>query len=220
LTKARDIAPRPIDKLPVDADLASAFAAHRDFAQALKVLDAMEKASGLGADEVAFLPVLRGLTQMDAGRPRESLAAIRSALAVADSGTITPGVAGNVRRNALRVRVTVEALQADAAAAAKTSAELDALATAQPNNADAQSVMHYGRAMAALAKGDTAAGLVQFDRCSREDQICAWQKAIAAGKAGNKTAAAAARDQALRIYGRDTASLVVRSRLTATSPAS
>jgi len=64
--------------------------------------------------------------------------------------------------------------------------------------------MHYGRAMAALAKGDTEAGLVQFDRCSREDQICAWQKAIAA----------------LRIYGRDTASLVVRSRLTATSPAS
>ena len=162
LTKARDIAPRPIDKLSVDADLASAFAAHRDFAQALKVLDAMEKASGLGADEVAFLPVLRGLTQMDAGRPRESLAAIRSALAVADSGTITPGVAGNVRRNALRVRVTVEAVQADAAAAARTSAELDALATAQPNNADAQSVMHYGRAMAALAKGDTAAGLVQF----------------------------------------------------------
>jgi len=43
--------------------------------------------------------------------------------------------------------------------------------------------------------------------------ICAWQKTLAAQKAGDKASAAAARELALKIYRRDTASLVVRSRL-------
>jgi Flp pilus assembly protein TadD len=213
LTKAKELAPRPIDKLSVDNDMAAAAAAQRNFAQAFKVIDAMEKTPGVQPDDVAFVPVLRGLGYMDNGRGREALSAVAVALTAADSGKLTPGVASNTRRDALRVRVTVEAQQNDAAAAAKTSAALDAEAAAQPNNPQAQSVMHYGRAMAALAKRDTTAALAEFDQCSREDQICAWQKAVAADKAGDKAAAAAAREQAFKIYGRDTASLVVRSRL-------
>jgi len=211
--KAREVASRPVDKLTVDADLASAAAAQRDFAQALRLTDAMEKAPGLTPDDVAFVPVLRGLAQMEAGRSREALASLDGVVAAADAGKFTPGVVNTVRPQALRVRATIEAQLGDAAAAARTSAALDADATAQPNNPQVQSMMHYGRAMLALARRDTAGALAEFGRCSPEDVICAWQKTLAAQKAGDKASAAAARELALKIYRRDTASLVVRSRL-------
>lgn len=220
LQKARDTAQRPVDKLSVDNDLAAAAAAQRDFALTLKTIAAMEKAPGLTPEDVAFAPVLRGLAQFDAGRSREALAAVAPAIAAADGGKYTAGVDSAVRREALRVRISAEAQLGDAAAAQKSADALDAEAKAQPSNAQAQSAMQYGHAMLALARKDTKAALAAFDQCSREDVVCAWQKAVAATKAGDKAAAAAARDVALKIYRRDTAGLVVRSRLSAQAPAS
>ena len=77
--------------------------------------------------------------------------------------------------------------------------------------------MHFGRGMVAVAKSDAKAALAEFNQCSPEDQICAWHRVIAADKSGDAGARVAAREQALKIYGRDTASLVVRSRLGARS---
>jgi Flp pilus assembly protein TadD len=220
LQKARDTAQRPIDKLSVDNDLAAAAAAQRDFATTLTSIAAMEKAPGLTPEDVAFAPVLRGLAQFDAGRSREALAAVAPALAAADGGKYTAGVARAVRREGLRVRVSAEAQLGDAAAAQKSADALDAEAKGQPANAQAQSAMQYGHAMLALARKDTKAALAAFDQCSREDTVCAWQKAVAADKAGDKAAGAAAREVALKIYRRDTAGLVVRSRLSAPAAAS
>ena len=213
LTKGRDIATRPVDKLTLDNDLAAAAAAQRDFAGALKMLDAMEKGPGLHPDDVAFVGMVRGLAQMEAGRTREALASLNGVIAAADGGKFTPGVASNIRPQALRVRASIEGQAGDEAAVAKTSAALDADAMAQPNNASVQSMMHHGRAMLALAKRDTAGALAELSRCSPEDVICSWQRVRVAEKAGDKAAAAAAREQALKIYRRDTAGLVVRSRL-------
>ncbi|HEV8397531.1 MAG TPA: tetratricopeptide repeat protein [Vicinamibacterales bacterium] len=213
LMKGREVATRPIDKLTIDNDLAAAAAAQRDFAQALKLVDTMEKAPGLQLDDTAFVGTVRGLTQMEAGRSREALASLNAVVAAADGGKFTPGVASAVRPLALRVRAMIEAQMRDAAAAAKTSAALDADATAQPNNAQVQSMAHHGRAMLALAKGDAKGALAELGQCSVEDRICAWQRVTTAEKAGDKAAAATARQQALLIYGRDPVSLVVRSRL-------
>jgi len=213
LMKGREIASRPVDKLTLDNDLASAQAAQKDFAGALKTLEAMEKAPGLQPDDVAFVGIVRGLTQLDAGRTREALAALDAVVAAADGGKVTPGVASAVRPQALRVRAIIESQGGDAAAAAKTSAALDAEAMAQPNNAFVQSMMHNGRALLAMAKRDTAGALAEFGKCSAEDVICALNRLRAAEKAGDKAAAAAARELALKIYRRDPVGLIVRSRL-------
>jgi hypothetical protein len=64
-----------------------------------------------------------------------------------------------------------------------------------------------------MAKRDTAGALAEFVKCSAEDVICALNRLRAAEKAGDKAAAAAARELALKIYRRDPVSLIVRSRL-------
>ena len=55
--------------------------------------------------------------------------------------------------------------------------------------------------------------LAEFVKCSAEDVICALNRLRAAEKAGDKAAAAAARELALKIYRRDPLGLIVRSRL-------
>ena len=77
----------------------------------------------------------------------------------------------------------------------------------------AQTAMHYGRAMLAVAKGDAKARADPFDQCSREDQVCLWQAVVAAEKAGDKAAAGTARDTLLKVYARDPGHLIIRSRL-------
>ena len=114
LMKAKAIAPRVVDKLSVDLDLAAAAAAQRDFAQAQRVLDGMERAPGAQPSDVALVPVLRGLAQVDAGRAREALTSVAVAVTAADSGKFPPGLSRNLRRDALRVRVTAEAQMGDA----------------------------------------------------------------------------------------------------------
>jgi hypothetical protein len=73
--------------------------------------------------------------------------------------------------------------------------------------------MHYGRGQLAMAKADVAGARAHFDQCSREDEMCKWQGVAAAEKAGDTAGAAAAREQLLKIYGRDPVHLIVRSRL-------
>jgi hypothetical protein len=102
---------------------------------------------------------------MEAGRTGEALASLNGLVAAA-AGKFTPGVASAVRPQALRVRATIEAQMGDAAAAARRPRPSTPTATAQPNNPQVQSMMHYGRAMLALTKRDTAGALAEFGRCS------------------------------------------------------
>jgi hypothetical protein len=116
--------------------------------------------------------------------------------------------------SALVERIAAETQIKDVAAVTKTSAELDAAGAADAGNPVAQSAMHYGRGMLAVAKGDAAGARTHFGDCSPEDTRCKWQGVVTEEKAGDKAGAETARAQLLKIYGRDPLSLVVRSRLT------
>jgi hypothetical protein len=110
--------------------------------------------------------------------------------------------------------MTAEAGLRDVAAATKTSAALDADAAAAPDIPQAQSAMHYGKAMLAVAKGDAPGARAHFELCSQTDELCKWQGVVAAEKAGDKAGAASARDQLLKLYRRNPVHLILRTRLT------
>ncbi len=215
LAKAKAGAPRVPDKITVDDELAAAAVAQRDSRTALKILDAMEKTSGAAPSDVAFVPVRRALVLTDAGRGREALAPIATALKTADAGQLSPGAARGLRRQALLARLGVEAQMRDVPAATKTSAALDEAAASAPDDVFAASAMHNGRALLAVAKQDAAAARTHFDQCSAEDEMCKWQSVTAAEKAGDKAAAEAARAKLLKNFARDPLHLIIRSRLAA-----
>jgi tetratricopeptide (TPR) repeat protein len=213
LEKAKATATRPTDKISVDDELSAVAVARHDAKTAFRIMDAMEKTSGAQPSDVAFVPLRRALVLIDGGRYREALAPIAATLATIDSGTLPAGLARGLKRQALVERVAAESGLRDAAAAAKTSAALDAGASAEADNPLAQSAMHYGRGMLAVAKGETADARKHFEACSQEDTVCKWQGVVTAEKAGDKAGAAAARTTLLKNYLRDPGHLVMRSRL-------
>lgn len=212
---AKDTATRQTDKLTVDDELAAVAVAQRDTKGALRILDAMEKTSGVQPSEVAFVPVRRAQVLNDAKQYRDALAPAAAALQMADSGQVTAGQARALRRLALSSRIAAESALKDVAAATKTSAALDQAASADMDSAFAQSAMHYGRGMLALAQGDTPGARAHFAQCMREDEMCKWQEVVTAEKAGDKAAASTMRDQLLKQYLRDPLHLIVWSRLSA-----
>ena len=214
LAKAKATATRLSDKISVDDELAAVAVAQRDAKTALGILDSMEKTPGAQPSDIAFVPLRRALVLNDAGRPREALAPIAAALKSADDGQLTPGFARTLRRQGLLARITAEAQLRDVAAATKTAAALDEAAASAGDDPFAQNAMHYGRGMLAVAKGDAAGGRTHFEQCSPQDALCRWQGVVAAGRAGDKAGAAAARESLLKHYQRDPVALIVRSRLT------
>ena len=103
----------------------------------------------------------------------------------------------------LRARIAAEAQMRDAAAAEKTAALLDQEASDSrggPRRPDRHALrprtVGDGRARPPGARA-------HFDQCSREDEMCKWQAVVAAEKAGDTAGAAAAREQLLKNYGRE-----------------
>jgi hypothetical protein len=188
--------------------------ARGDAKAALGILDGTEKAYGANLSDVVFVPVTRAMVLNAAGRYREALAPVAAALATAEGGQLGPGLARPLRGTALIARMTAEAGLRDVAAATKTSAALDADAAAAPDIPQAQSAMHYGKAMLAVAKGDAPGARAHFELCSQTDELCKWQGVVAAEKAGDKAGAASARDQLLKLYRRNSVHLILRARLT------
>lgn len=217
LTKALEIASRPVEKLSLYNDMAAAAAAQRDWAQEHRLIDQMEKLPGLQPDDLVLVPTIRAWTHLNSGKPRDAVTVLNTVIATADSGKFPLALSQAARREALRVRITAEAQMGDAAAATKSSASLDAEAAAQPQDANAQSAMHYGKAMLAVARNDPEGALAEFEQCSVEDRLCLYQKVLATEKAGDQAAATAARERALKIYGRDAYSLVLRTWLAGSS---
>jgi tetratricopeptide (TPR) repeat protein len=213
LDQAKATASRRVDKISVDVETAVAAAAQRNTVEALRVLDAAERTEGAQPADIAFIPVTRAVVLIDAGRAHEALAPIAAALKTAESGGLPPGLSRNLRRSALRARITAEAQLHDAGAAQQTSAALDQDASSRADDPAAQTAMHYGRGQLAVAQADTAAARTHFDQCSREDETCKWQGVLAAEKAGDKAGARAAREHLFKIYLRDAGHLLVRSRL-------
>jgi tetratricopeptide (TPR) repeat protein len=214
LEKARSATRRPVDTIAVNDLLAAAAAAQGNQAEALKTLDASEALAGVQPSDVAFVPLRRAQILLDAGRPRDALSQVSAALQRAESGQFPPGLARNLRREALRARLAVELRLNNAAAAQQTSTALDQEAALRPGDPDLQSAMHFGRGVVAMLKGDMAAARAQFEQCSALDDVCRWQGVLAAEKAGDQAGAAALRGRLLAAYVRDPTHLYVRTRLT------
>jgi tetratricopeptide (TPR) repeat protein len=213
LAQAKAAATRVTDQLGIDDELAAVAVAQRDSKGALAILDAMEKTTSARPSDIAIVPVRRAQVFNDGGRYREALAPAAAALATADGGHVTSGLARNLRRQALRARIVAESGLRDVAAATTTAGALDKGAADAPDDPFAQTAMHFGQGMLALAKGDTAGARTHFAQCSPDDQGCAWQAVVTAEKAGDTAGAASARALALKTWLRDPVHLVVRTRL-------
>jgi tetratricopeptide (TPR) repeat protein len=214
LTKARDTAMLASDKAGITQELAAVAVAQHNTAEALKLLDEARNTPGAQPADVALVPVNRAYTLFTAQRYKEAIASAVEALKTAD--TLPPAVSRNLRTHALRVRVSAEAILGDTASAKVTSTLLDVSALAHPDDPNAQSAMHLGRGMLALAQKNSTEAKSHFEQCSREDDFCIWQRLVAAEKAGDTAAVTAARDVLLKTYKRDPLYLVIRSRLGAT----
>ena len=219
MTKAEQGAPRPVDKMAVATLRAMIAAARGATADALKILEAAERTPDASAAQATVVAVQRAHVLAVTGRAREGIALASAALQKADSGQLPPGPTVNVRRDALRVRIIGEVRADDVAAAEKTAAALDQVAAQRPDDPVAQSAMHFGRGMLAVAKADLAAARGHFDQCLSDDYSCKYQGVLAAEKAGDAAGAQRAREAFLKIYDRDPVHLILRSQLTQSAAA-
>jgi tetratricopeptide (TPR) repeat protein len=213
LNQAKQTATRTADKIGLDDELAAAALAQRNVADALRISDATAKTPGATPADLALQPVRRAAILVEADRAREALPLLASALQAAGSGQLPPGLSRNLRREALRTQISAEARLGDAAAAAKSSAMLDEDAQARPDDPGAQSAMHFGRGELAMAQKKPADAQKHFAACAPEDDLARWRGMTAAEMAGDKAAAASARDTLLKVYQRDPLHLIIRSRI-------
>ena len=212
LTKEKAAATRPVDTLGGEELRAVMTIAQKKTAAGLSLYSDLEKMTD-AMPNVAFVPVHRAAMLVDLGRAREAMPIAAAALKRADDADLPAGVSRNLRQQALRVRVAAEAATSDADAAAKTAAALQQQASERKDDINAQSAMHYGLGMAAMAKRDYAGARAHFERCSTQDSDCRMQIVTSALKAGDKPGAEAAQAALLKLYLRDPGHLWVRSRL-------
>jgi Flp pilus assembly protein TadD len=212
LAKEKAAATRPIDKIGADQLRAVMLIAQNQTAAGLALFSDLEKMSD-AMPAVAFAPVTRAAILGHIGRAREALPVVAAALKRAESGELPPGLSRNLRQQALRARVSAEASMNNADAAAQTAMLLEQNSNDHKDDVNAQSAMHYGMGMTAMAKRDYAGARAHFDQCLKQDAECRWQLVIAADKANDKPGAEAARAATLKLYLRDPVHLWVRSRL-------
>ena len=213
LVKSREGAPRGADRIASDEMSAWASLAERKIPEALKELDAAEKSADAQATDVATINLDRAVVLLDAARYRDAVAAISTALNLADNGKLPPFASKNTRQLGLALRSVAEGKMGDAAAAQKTVAALEQESSARPEDPLLQSSLHLARGMLALAQSDAAGAKAHFAQCLNVDVYCRWQEVLAAEKAGDRAGADAARAELLRVYRRDPIYLYVRSRL-------
>ena len=218
LTKAEQGAPRPVDKMAVATLRAMIAAARGATADAVKILEAAERTADASAAQTAAVAVQRALILAVTGQAREGIVLASAALQKADDGQLPPGPTVNVRRDALRARIVGETRVGDVAAAEKTAATLDQVAAQRSDDPVAQSAMHFGRGMLAVATADFAAARGHFDQCLSDDEFCRYQGVLAAEKAGDAAGAQRAREAILKVYVRDPVHLIVRSQLAKPAP--
>jgi tetratricopeptide (TPR) repeat protein len=212
LTKEKAAATRPSDKLAADELRAVMMVAQNNTAAGLALYSDSEKMKD-ALPGVAFVPVHRAAILVDLGRAREAMPIVTAALKRAESGELPPAPSRNLRQQALRTRVAAEAAMNNGDAAAQTAMLLEQQANDRKDDVIAQSAMHYGLGMAAMAKKDYAGARAHFEQCLKQDAECRRQIVTAAEKANDKPGAEAARGAILKLYIRDPGHLWVRSRL-------
>ena len=219
LRKEKTTATRAIDKLGADETRAVMLITQKKTGEGLALYSDLEKMTD-AMPAVVLVPAHRAAVLADLGRAREAMPIIEAALKRAEAGDLPPALARNLRQQALSARITAEASTNNADAAQQTAMTLAQQASQRPDDAIAQSRMHFGMGMAAMAKKDYAAARGHFEKCLATDCYCRMQIVTAAEKAGDKPGADAARAALLKQYVRDPVGLWVRTRLQGPAPKS
>jgi predicted Zn-dependent protease len=212
LAKEKTTATRAVDKLGADETRAVMLIAQKKTAEGLALYSDVEKMSD-AMPTVVLVPAHRALLLVELGRAREAMPIIEAALKRADAADLPPALARTLRQQALSARIAAEASTNNAEAAQQTAMTLEQQASQHPDDASAQSAMHFGMGMAAMAKKDYAGARGHFEKCLAADFYCRMQIVTAAEKAGDTSDAAAARATLLKLYLRDPGGLWVRVRL-------
>ena len=89
------------------------------------------------------------------------------------------------------LRALAEARLGKGPDAEKTAAELADLAKKAPAQADYESLVPFGRGIAALAKGDRKEAIFRFRDCQTEDLLCRRELLLVQEQAGDAKGAAA-----------------------------
>jgi tetratricopeptide (TPR) repeat protein len=219
LLQEKSVATRPIDQLGADELRAILLIAQGKTAEGLALYATLDNTPN-AMPLAAFIPARRAAHLVALGRSREAMPLLAAAIKRAESGELPKGLAGNLRRFALRIRAAAEGASGDAAAAQQTASMLEQDAAERKDDPNAQSGMHYALGMAAIAKRDFAGAKGHFDRCLARDWGCRFELVAAAEKAGDAAAADAARQAILRLFVRDPVYVFFRSRLDAKPKAS
>jgi len=183
--------------------------------EAIRTIDTIQQVPNQESGDTAIGQALRGRVRVDAGRAREALPMFAEALKRVSAEGTPPGLARNVRRQALIGRAAAEAQLSDKAALEKTVSDADALSASDPADSTSQSAAHLARGLAAMTGGDIMRARSEFAQCQGTDYYCHWYEVTAAERAGDRAGADAARQRLLKSYERDPIALFVRTRLTA-----
>lgn len=215
LLQARKAASRPLDQLEVDGMLAWSHAAEGNLAEALKVIDKIEKEAAVKKVDViqAFTPLERAALLNEMGKHEEALELVSTALDGAAKYGLPGGAMNDLRRTALVVRIQAESKLGRATEAKSTLALLEAEVKKAPANADLKSMAHFARGAEALAHGDARAAVQHFAQCDEQDYYCRMQLVTTQDKAGDKAGAESTRKELIQENRREPMYLYVRSKL-------
>ena len=212
LAREKSVATRPVDKLGADEVRAILMVAAGNRAEGTALYASLDKAPD-AMPLSAFIPARRAGLLISLGRGREAMPLLAASIKRAESNELPKGLAGNLRRLALRLRAAAESAAGDAAAAQQTASLLEQDAAERKDDVNAQSGMHYALGMAAMARKDYAAAKGHFAQCLARDWPCQFDLTVAAEKAGDAAAADAARQAILKLFVRDPVYAFFRSRL-------
>jgi tetratricopeptide (TPR) repeat protein len=213
LDQARKLATRVPDRLSLEQDAAAGMAAQGRVDDAVRTLKEAGRTEGAAPLDVALLKMWETRVLTISGRSREARTAIAELLTASEDPRIPQANAGTLRREAWRMRSTLEAQAGDVEASSKTADAAAQLARSQRDNTMAQSVMHYAAGEAALARKDLRGARQHFRQCAVEDDVCNWQMVVAAQQAGQASDAEAARRRVLGVRYRTPLYLLIYARV-------
>jgi tetratricopeptide (TPR) repeat protein len=214
LAKAKEVAPRPVDKLEmVTASAWSTFGEGKT-ADALKTLDGLEKdaTEQQVATASAFAPIDRATMLTLAGKPDQALKVIDLGLDRATKAGLPGAVINEARRRTLTVKTWAYSKLGKVNDAKTTLAQLQDEAKTVPGNARIQSQVHFAEGEVAMASKDAKGAAGYFAQCVDEDYFCHYEEVNALEKAGSKPEAQAAKAKLASANRRDAAYLWVHAK--------
>jgi tetratricopeptide (TPR) repeat protein len=205
LAKERDGATRDVDKADVDDALAWSYLAEGKTADALKTLDAMEKAAKEKSLDVIYVyaPLDRANFLVLSGDASKALPLIDEAMTRATAAKLPGGPMAAITQDCLRARIEACAKLGNAKDAEDAVTKLKAELAKSPANPGLVSELAFAQGAAAMAAKDYKAAAGKLATCIPADQFARLWHANALAANGDKAGAAAAAKDMLTVQHRE-----------------